>query len=88
MAVNFISSKETDEEFVMHSKSDKMEIMIGDKSDEVIEKRFQSLLSRYQIGFEKLVKGSPLVFDCVHLLYFKCHKIWIVVDHIQTLLTG
>ena len=48
MAVNFISSKDTDEEFVMHSKSDNMEIMIGDKSDEVIEKRFQSLLSRYQ----------------------------------------
>ena len=37
--------------------------MINDKGDEVIEKLFQSSLSRYQIGLEKLVKGSDFVFD-------------------------
>ena len=49
--------------------------MISDKADEVIEELFQSLLSRYQIGLETSRKGSQFVFDCVHLLYFKYHKI-------------
>ena len=32
----------------MHSKTDIIEIVINDKADEVIEKRFESLLNRYQ----------------------------------------
>ena len=59
----------------MHSKSDKLQIMINDKADEVIEEFFQSLLFRYQIGLEILMKDSEFVFDYVHLLYYKCHKI-------------
>ena len=31
IVINFISSKDTGEEHVMHSKSDKIEIMISDK---------------------------------------------------------
>ena len=49
IAINFVSSKH-DEERVMHSKSDNIEIMINDKADEVVEEILQSLLSRYQIG--------------------------------------
>ena len=48
MAINFISSNDTDEECVMHSKSDNIEIMIDDKVDEVIEK--------YLIDFCKDIK--------------------------------
>ena len=41
----------------MYSKNDNLEIMINDKADEVIEKKFfQSLLSRYQIGLETSMK--------------------------------
>ena len=69
----FFSSKKTDEERVMHSKSDNIEIIINDKADEIIE-LFQSLLSRYQIGLETSMKGSDFVFDCVNLLYYKCQK--------------
>ena len=47
-----MSSKDNDEECVMHSKNDKIEIMVNDKTDEVIEKLFKSLHSRYQIGLE------------------------------------
>ena len=36
-----MSSKDNDEERVMHSKSDDMEITISYKSGEVIEKPFQ-----------------------------------------------
>ena len=64
-----MSSKDNDNERIMHSQSDNIEIMINYKADEVIEELFQSLLSRYQIGLETSMKGSDLVFDCVHFLY-------------------
>ena len=62
-------SKDNDEERVMHLKSDNIEIMINDKADEVMGERFQSLLSRYQIGLETSMKGWNFLVDCVHLLY-------------------
>ena len=37
IANNFISSKDNDEEQLMHSKSDDIEILINDEEDEVIE---------------------------------------------------
>ena len=49
--------------------------MINDKADEVIEKSFQSLLSTYQIWLETSMRGGDFSFDCVHLLYYKWHKI-------------
>ena len=49
IAINFTSSKENDEDRVIHSKSDNKEIMINDKADDkVTEKLFKSLLNRYQ----------------------------------------
>ena len=59
----------------MLSKSDYIEIMINDIADEVFEKSFESLLNRYQITTEALQKGSGPIFSCVHLLYYKFHKI-------------
>ena len=47
-----MSSKDNDEECVMHSKGDNMEMIINDKADEVIQELFQSLLSRFQNGLE------------------------------------
>ena len=69
IAINSISSKDNDEERVMHSNSDNIEIMNNDRAV------YQSLLSRYQIGFETLMRDSDFIFDCVYLLYYKCHKI-------------
>ena len=59
----------------MHSKCDNIEIMINDKSDEVIGELFQLLLFRYQIGSEIRVRVRDSIFDSVNLLYYKCHKI-------------
>ena len=67
IAINFM--------YVMHSKSDNIKIMINDKAYEVIEEVFQSLLCRCQIGLEKSMRGSDFIFDCVHLLYYECHRI-------------
>ena len=59
----------------MHSKSHNTELLIYDNADIVSEELFQSLLSRYQIGLDTSMRGSDFIFDCVHLLYYECHKI-------------
>ena len=58
-----------------HSKCDNIEIMVNYKVDEFIEELCQSRLSRYQVGLEISMKGSDFAINCVHLLYYKCHKI-------------
>ena len=62
---------------VMHSKSDNIEIIINHKADQVIEKLFKALLDKYQNNLKKMMKGCEFVFDYVHLLYDKCHKIYL-----------
>ena len=74
MANNFIYSIDNDEECAMHSKSDNIEIMINDEADEVIKVLLDSLKNRYQKNLESM-KGSEFVFNYVHLLYYKFHKI-------------
>ena len=49
--------------------------MIYENADEVIKELFESLLNRYPIGLEMSMRGSDYIFDYVHLLYCKCHKI-------------
>ena len=47
--------------------------MMNDKADEIIEELFKSLIKKYQIGLEKSMGGTDFIFDCVHLLFCKCH---------------
>ena len=58
-----MSSKDNDEECVMHSNSDNIEIMTYDKADEVIKELFESTLYWYQTGLEESMKGNDFVFD-------------------------
>ena len=74
-AINFISSKDVDEDRVMYSKSDNIEFMLYDNANEFVNELFESLLSRYQIGLETSMRGSDFLFDSVQLLYYKCNKI-------------
>ena len=75
IAINFISSKDIDEECKAHSNNDNIDIMIYDKADEVTEEIFELLLNRYQIGLETSMKASDFIFDYVNQLKYKCHKI-------------
>ena len=59
----------------MHSKSKNIEFRLYDNANEVVNEHFKSLLSRYQIGTETLMRGSDFIFDSVQLLCYKCHKI-------------
>ena len=57
----------------MQSKSNNVQFMFYDNAHEVIEQLFESLLNRYQVGLEISMRVSDFIFDCVHLLYYKCH---------------
>ena len=61
-------NNDTNEDQIMHSKNDNIEIMINDKADEVIKELFKSILYRYQIALKITMKGNNFVFDCVDLL--------------------
>ena len=67
IAISFISSKDSDETRTIHTKSGNIEIMIGNKTDQIIEELFESLLQRYQEGLDKKLKGRKFVFDSVDL---------------------
>ena len=54
--MNFISSKDNDEEHVIHSKIDNIDIIINDKADEVIEEIFKSLRNRIKIIWKNRLK--------------------------------
>ena len=73
IASNLISSLDNDEEHVMHSRIDNVEIMINDNADEVMEKRFDSLKNRYQNNLAS-IRGSAFVFDYVQLFYYNIIK--------------
>ena len=47
---------------------------MNDEEDKVLKELVNSLKNRYQNNLESM-KGSEFVFDYVHLLYYKCHKI-------------
>ena len=53
MSINFNSSKDSDETRTMHIKSDNIEIMMGSKTDEIIEELFKS--RRRRINEQKRV---------------------------------
>ena len=53
MAINFISSKDSNETRTMHTKSNNVEIMMGGETDEIIEELFKSFLQKYQEGVQE-----------------------------------
>ena len=74
MSINFISSKDSDETRNMHTKSDKIEIMMGSETDDITDELFESLLQKYQEGLEESMRGSKFIFDSVDLLYYNLQK--------------
>ena len=42
----------------MNTKSNNIEIMIGNETDKIIRKIFESFLQRYQEGSEESMRGS------------------------------
>ena len=62
----FVSSKsDNNQQHLIHSKNDNIEIMIDDKTDEVIKELFEPLKKRYQNNLQ-LMKGSDFLLDYLH----------------------
>ena len=80
MKINLVSSINNDDKQLMHSKSDNIEIIIGNKTDQVINKLFKSLLTRYQLGLEESMQSSDSVFGSFDEMYCKCQKISLNYD--------
>ena len=74
MTINFTSFKDSNETRTMHTKSNNIEIMIGNETNEIIKKLFESLLQRHYQELEKSTKGSESIFDSLDLLYYKFHR--------------
>ena len=75
MAINFISSKDSDETRIMHTKSNNVEIMIGIERDKIIKNLFKSFLQKYQEGLEESMRGSECGYDSVDTLYYNLNKV-------------
>ena len=74
--INFISLKPgSDETRSMYTKSDNVEIRIGDDINDVIKELFKSLLNRYQGNLQEKMTESEFGFDGVNLLYYDFNKI-------------
>ena len=69
MKSNFISSKDSGETRTMHTKSNKIELMMGYEINEIIEELFKSRLQKYQEGLEKKkMRGS----ECLLIVLVYC----------------
>ena len=75
MAINFISSKDSDESRTMHAKSNNVEIMMSSGANEIIEEHFNYFWQRYQEGLEESTRRSEFIFDSVDELYYDLNKI-------------
>ena len=72
VAINIFPPKDSKETCSMHTKSNNIEIMIGNKTDEITEGLFETLLSKYQKGLEESMGHRQLSFDSVDLVQCKC----------------
>ena len=74
MSINSISSIDSDETCNLCKKSNNIEIMMGNETDEIIEKICWSLLQNYQKYLEQSMRGSEFNFDSANLLYYHLQK--------------
>ena len=73
--INFISLKPgSDEVRIMHTRSDNIEIMIGDDNDDFIEEHFKSFLQKHEQNLQERMRGSDFEFDGVNVLYYDFNK--------------
>ena len=75
IAVNFIFSKDAEEERVMQARSDNINFASEDNAIEIVDELFDSLCSRYQGNLEVSMRRSDFIFDSVQLMHYKCHKV-------------
>ena len=74
--INFISLKPgSDETRIMHTRSDYIEIMIGDDNDDIIEELFKLFIQKYEENLQNKMRGLDFEFAGVNFLYYDFNKI-------------
>ena len=73
--ISFVSVLDSTQFQEMHTKSDNIEIMKGNETNDIITELFNSICRKYQEGPETKMKGSIFIFYCVDLLYYHLHKV-------------
>ena len=66
IAINFISSKDTEKERVMHLNSDNIKFTSYNDANEIVNELL--LRSKYKENLETSMKGIDFIFDSVRLL--------------------
>ena len=61
MIINFISLKDSEETYTMHTRSANMKIMMGSETNNIIKELFKSL-QKYQERLEESMRKSKFVF--------------------------
>ena len=59
----------------MYTRSDNIEIMIGDDNDDIIKELFKSFLQKYEENLQNKMRGSDFEFDGINVLYYDFNKI-------------
>ena len=59
----------------MHTRSDNIEIMIGDDNNDIIEELIKSFLQKYEDNLQNKMRGSDFEFDGVNVLYYDFYEI-------------
>ena len=67
ISIDLISSKDAEEDRVMHSKSNNIKFTSYNDADEAVDELFESLRSRYQGNLETSMRRSDYIFDSVQL---------------------
>ena len=75
MHIIFVSSLNTNENHIRHTKRNNIEITNCTETDEAINELFNSFLRKYQEGLETKMKGSGYILERVDLLEYHLHKI-------------
>ena len=70
-----IAKPGSDETRIMHTRSDNIEIIIGDDNDDIIEEPFKSFLQKYEENLQNKMRGPDFEFDGVNFSYYDFNKI-------------
>ena len=62
----------------MYTKSNNIEVILGNETDEIIDEFFNSFLQSYPKNLQESMRGS--FFYCAGLLYYKFYKIRLIRD--------
>ena len=75
MSTNFISSKDSDETRYLRTKSNNIEIMMGNETDEIIDELFEYFFTKLSKRFRRINERKQFNFCSFYLLYYHLQKI-------------